>query len=172
MGVVAVTVVALAVLAFASVSPAQPATATCRNQSGAEFPGAFTDPDNVVVGPLAFVGLRGAATTTPNNLKRFGGYKSPLLVRAGRTATISIDPAARSFVRLNHGGFRGPFRRLPHTIRAAACPERQALSDVDGRPVTFWSGFFVVTRPGCVPVTITVRRRAPVTQTIGFARTC
>ena len=86
--------------------------------------------------------------------------KSPAIVRAGHTVTVSIDRPARDFVRISHGQFRrdgsGP-RVKAHTIRFESCSRRRARSTVDGRPVTFWSGFFVIKRtPACLPLTITV----------------
>jgi hypothetical protein len=162
-----------AVAAIAAAAPASPgplATAPagveaigCGSQSQASFLHAFTSPTNVVVGPLAFVALRDMRTVTSENIFAHGGFKSPALVRPGHRVTISIDPPARSFARLrySHHGER-PFARLPHTIRLVACDRARTGSDVDGSPVTFFSGFFELRRaPACVPVTITVDRRAP-----------
>src|SRR5438093_13103888 len=53
----------------------------CSERSEADFPGAFSDPHNLVVGPLALV--RGAEPTTASTIRRFGGQKFPLLLRAG-----------------------------------------------------------------------------------------
>jgi hypothetical protein len=42
-------------------------------------------------------------------------------------------------------------------VRLVACDAAHADSMVDGRPVTFFSGFFELRRaPACVPVTIKV----------------
>jgi hypothetical protein len=166
-----------AVVAAAAPAPtpaASPAPRTeavgCRSQSGAGFPHAFAARSSLVIGPLAFVGLRDMRETTPENIAQHGGWKSPALVRPGHTVTVSIDRAARSFARLrySHHGER-PFARLPHTVRFVACDAAHADSTVDGRPVTFWSGFFELRRaPACVPVTIRVdggparHRRLPV----------
>jgi hypothetical protein len=35
------------------------------------------------------------------------------------------------------------------------------LSDVDGHPVTFWSGFVVIRKATCLPLTIRVDRGRP-----------
>jgi hypothetical protein len=135
----------------------------CGSQSQAGFVHTFASPTSVVVGPLAFVALRDMRTVTKENIAAHGGFKSPVLVRPGHRVTVSIDPPARSFARLrySHHGER-PFARLPHTIRLVACDRARAGSDVDGSPVTFWSGFFELRRaPACVPVTVTVDHRAP-----------
>jgi hypothetical protein len=165
-----------AVAAVAAIATAAPASAAplatapsgveaigCGSQSQASFLHAFTSPTNVVVGPLAFVALRDMRTVTSQNIVAHGGFKSPALVRPGHRVTVSIDPSARSFARLrySHHGER-PFARLPHTIRLVACDRARAGSDVDGRPVTFFSGFFELRRaPTCVPLTITVDRQPP-----------
>jgi hypothetical protein len=135
----------------------------CGSQSEASFVHAFASPSSVVVGPLAFVALRDMRDVTSENIAAHGGFKSPALVRPGHRVTISIDPPARSFARLrySHHGQR-PFARLPHTLRLVACDRARAGSDVDGSPVTFFSGFFALRRaPACVPVTIRVDRGAP-----------
>jgi hypothetical protein len=59
----------------------------CATRSLASFPGAFTDPDNVVVGPLALVG---SATTPPETVREVGGEKFPALVRAGHRVTVAL----------------------------------------------------------------------------------
>jgi hypothetical protein len=144
----------------------------CGSQSQASFLHAFTSPTSVVVGPLAFVALRDMRTATSENIVAHGGFKSPALVRPGHRVTISIDPPARSFARLrySHHGER-PFARLPHAIRLVACDRSRAGSDVDGSPVTFFSGFFELRRaPACVPVTVTVDRRAPRHLRLSVAR--
>jgi hypothetical protein len=45
----------------------------CSTRSEADFPGAFSDRDNVVVGPLVLVG---AASTPPDTVREFGGTRS------------------------------------------------------------------------------------------------
>src|SRR5262245_44168891 len=64
----------------------------CQTQSGAEFSGAYTDPNNLVVGPLSMIG--GAYFTDAATVRAVGGNKFPLLVRAGHTVTVSLAPEA------------------------------------------------------------------------------
>lgn len=167
---------AAAAASAASATVASPTPGTeavgCRSQSGAGFPHAFAARSSLVVGPLALVGLRDLRGTTPENIARFGGWKSPALIRPGHAVTVSIDPAARSFARLrySHHGERA-FTRLPHTVRFVACDAAHADSTADGRPVTFFSGFFELRRaPACVPITVKVdggparHRRLPVAR--------
>jgi len=146
------------------------AKATCAHQSGAEF---SAGPDDLVVGPMRFVGLRNIADTDAANLVQHGGWKSPAVLRAGHVATVSVDRPARSTVRLDYGhATDDAFAALPHTVRFVACSRGRSLSTLDGKPVTFWSGFFrtrsTTPVPGCLPLTIRIdggpprHRRLPV----------
>ena len=129
-------------------------------------PNAFERPDNLAVGPLAFASLRRSTRETAReDLARFGGVKSPAIVKAGHTVTVSVDRTARSFARLTHGQYGrdgSNLRAFPHTIRFEACSRSRLQSTVDGQPATFWSGFFLLKKvPACLPLTITVGRQAP-----------
>ena len=62
------------------------AVENCSTRSMADFPGAYSDPHNVVVGPLVLVG---AAHTPAITVREYGGNKFPSLVRAGRRVTAS-----------------------------------------------------------------------------------
>ena len=54
----------------------------CSTRSEANFPGGFTSPRNLVVGPLVLIG---GAYTDPATVRKFGGNKFPLLVKADET---------------------------------------------------------------------------------------
>jgi hypothetical protein len=159
----------------AVLSPGKPPRGTivdCARRSEADFPGAFRDPRNLVVGPLVLVG---AGEPTPASVVReFGGNKFPLLVRAGHKVTIRVIPRVRRFAGLAYGGLgRRPlpegeirFRDTAHTMTFVACrpglpPVRYSddgpsASSADGESVTFWSGFVVARAPVCVPLEIYV----------------
>ncbi len=136
--------------------PAGEARTGCANQSSAKFPGAYADRRNLVVGPLAFVG--GATFTTAETARRFEGNKFPVLVRAGHTVTVSVVPGARRTASLGYGplpqGHVGP-RDGHHTVTFVACSAAESRSSAGG-PVTFWSGFVMVSEPGCVPLDVYV----------------
>jgi hypothetical protein len=142
----------------------------CARRSEANFPGAFTSPRSLVVGPLVF---DGAGEPTPASVVReFGGNKFPVLVKAGHTVTVRLPRAVRSFAGLAYGGLGN--RPLPegetrlrdaaHTMTFVACrpgrPTRSYRDDgpsgsyADGEAVTFWSGFVVMRRPACVPLEV------------------
>jgi hypothetical protein len=144
----------------------------CRSQSSAGFPHAFTLPDSLVVGPLAF--RFALKEYSRDEIARFGGFKAPALLRPGHTARVSISRASRSTARLAYGATDGrteaDFPRFPHTIRFRSCSRRRAMSHVDGKRVTFWSGFFVLKpQPACVGVDISIDRRRARHRTIPVA---
>jgi hypothetical protein len=128
----------------------------CRDRSEADFPGAFSDPDNMVIGPLVFVGGAATANDPPSLIREYDGQKLPLLVRAGHVVTVQIPEHKRDFARLAYG------RDLPqgrvrledahHTITFRACRRNQRSGSRAPAPVTFWSGFVMVREPGCVPL--------------------
>lgn len=140
------------------------ARATCPMQSEADFPNAYVDPRNLVVGPLALVGA--GAPTSAETVARFGGNKFPLIVKVGHTVTISVLPSAHGVAALAYGG------NLPHgrslTVRDGfqtetfvACRADEPTSSTAGagEPVTFWSGFVLAARPVCVPLDVSVDDR-------------
>src|SRR2546426_2730210 len=65
----------------------------CSTRSWAEFGGAFTNPANLVVGPLALVG---AGRPTPAAVvTRHGGQKFPLLGPQGHIVTVQVPEGPR-----------------------------------------------------------------------------
>jgi hypothetical protein len=147
-------------------------TATCRIQSGASFPHLFTDPHSLIVGPFAFADLRDAANASSDNITYHDGWKSPAVLRIKHRAVVTIDKDSRSNARLDYTHSDAPFRRLPHTMRYIACTRAsEALSDADGKPVAFWSGFFVVNKaPACVGFKVKVDRRRARHFTVAIGR--
>src|SRR5215216_4782969 len=130
----------------------------CSSRSEAGFPSAFSDPANVVVGPLVLVG---AADTPPETVREFGGDKIPALVRAGHRVTVALPRRVRPFAGLGYGPLPEGVELSPRdghrVVTFVACrPGIPSGSDVDGRPVTFWSGFVLVSSPRCVPVDVWV----------------
>lgn len=132
----------------------------CSTRAWAEFGGAFTNPANLVVGPLALVG---AGRPTPTAVvTRFGGNKFPLLVRQGHIVTVQVPKGARGFAALGYGPLpHGALEELRvhdghDTVTFLACgPHEPAGSNADG-PVTFWPGFVLVRKPSCVPLDVYV----------------
>lgn len=130
-------------------------TANCGTRSEADFGSAFGDPANLLVGPLAMIG---AAEFTPASVvRRFGGQKFPLLVRAGHSVTIEVPTSARSYAGLGYGPLpQGEItlERAHSRVTFIACKDDSG-STAEG-PVTFWSGAVVVKTPHCVPLDVFV----------------
>jgi hypothetical protein len=130
----------------------------CATRSLASFPGAFTDPDNVVVGPLALVG---AGSTPPETVREVGGEKFPALVRAGHRVTVALPRRTRSVAGLDYGplpeGVELQVRDGHRAVTFIACRRSEPSgSAAGGEPVTFWSGFVLTTSPRCVPLEVWV----------------
>jgi hypothetical protein len=142
----------------------------CDDQSGADFPGAYTRRGNLVVGPLALAG--GATFTDAATVRRFGGNKFPLLVRAGHTVTVSVPASHRATAGLQYGFHEDGSGRDPiHTVTFSACPAHLSDSSADG-PVTFWSGFIVTSAPGCLPLDVWVDDAARRRVRVPLGRRC
>jgi hypothetical protein len=129
----------------------------CSQQSGAGFTGPYTDPGSLVVGPFAWLGAKrrgvdGAYRSTYR-------WKQPVLVKPGHTVTLKIAARARDLAGVTFGGGDWSFRKTYSVVVFHACPASKAMSQADGKPVTFWSGGIVLRRPAaCVPLEIRVDR--------------
>jgi hypothetical protein len=130
----------------------------CSTRSEASFPAAFSDPDNVVIGPLVLVG---AANTPPETVREFGGDKFPVLVRAGHRVTVALSRRTRRVAGLGYGPLPEGVELSPRdghrVVTFVAC--RRGVpsgSAADAEPVTFWSGFVLTTSPRCVPLEVWV----------------
>jgi hypothetical protein len=144
----------------------------CSRQSGADFPGAFTDPRNFVVGPLVLVD---GAYTDPATVREYGGNKFPLLVRAGHTATVVVAPDARGFARLAYGPLpEGEIKMRDAYLSATFIPCRsgRSWSSVDDEEVTFWSGFVLSRRPVCLPLDIAIDGAPPRRVGLALGKRC
>jgi hypothetical protein len=129
----------------------------CSTRSHASFPGAFSDPHNVVVGPLVLVG---AAYTSASTVREFGGNKFPALVRAGHRVTIALSPRTRRGAGLGYGPLPQGVELSPRdghrVVTFVACqPGERSANTSDGQ-VTFWSGFVLTASPRCVPLDVWV----------------
>ena len=150
-------------------------TEDCGTRSEADFGSAFGDSANLVVGPLAMIG---AGEFTPASVvRRFGGQKYPLLVKAGHSVTIEVPAGVRKFAGLGYGPLpQGEItlERAHPRVTFIACRERSGSRAES--PVTFWSGGVVATAPHCVPLDVFVDgeiapRRAFIALGVRCART-
>ena len=136
----------------------------CSTRSEANFPGAFTSPRNLVVGPLVLIG---GAHTDARTVREFGGNKFPLLVKAGHTVTVRLARPEATAAGLAYGPLPQGETKLRDTYRSVtfvACrpgrasrrysPNGPSGSRADGVAVTFWSGFVLTRAPACIPLDI------------------
>lgn len=157
------TAAALAVAASTAAAEApRGVVADCSMQSGASFPGAFKDPHNLVIGPLVMTGARG----TPSFSAAFHGNKFPLLVRNGHRVTLELSRQTRRGAGLAYWPLpQGDIgvREAHRVVTFIACKAGEgSMSDVDGKPVTFWSGGLVAYSARCVPIRVWIdRERVP-----------
>lgn len=131
--------------------------ADCSTRSLADFPGAFTSPRNLVVGPLVLVGGGdGAAAFVPS----VGGNKFPLLVKAGHRVTVELSVHTRQGAGLAYGPLPQGVVHLRDTHRIVtfiACSRGESSgSSADGQAVTFWSGGILARSARCVPLLVWV----------------
>ena len=129
----------------------------CSWQSWAKFGHAFTDPDNLVVGPLVFVG--GNQTSSVATIRANGGQKYPVLVKVGHAVTVQLSREFRSTAGLAYGPLPDGQVRVDDahdTITFLACPEDEPNTSSAGGPVTFWSGFVLTRFPDCIPLDVYV----------------
>ncbi len=149
----------------------------CSTRSEANFPGAFTSPRNLVVGPLVLIG---GAHTDARTVREFGGNKFPLLVKAGHTVTVRLARPGARVAGLAYGPLPQGETKLRDThqsVTFVACrpgrasrryrPNGPSGSHADGAAITFWSGFVLTRAPSCIPLDIYVDD-APSPQRVGL----
>lgn len=152
--VIALTV-ALIAARRADDGPPHGAVLRCAMRSEAGFPAAFSDPRNLVVGPLVLVGA--AADLPARAVRALGGAKFPALVRAGHRVTVALSAATRRSTGLDYGPHLQGRARHPRdaagVVTFVACRRGERSGSSAGRmAVTFWSGFVLTTTPRCVPL--------------------
>lgn len=155
--------------AATAATPARRAREDCSTRSEARFPGAFTGDGNLVVGPLV---LMGGTFTDANTVRKFGGNKFPLLVKAGHTVTVQVAPRGRRVAGLAYGPLPAGGAQMRDTytsVTFVACRlGGPSGSSADGVAVTFWSGFVLTRTPACVPLNIYVDKE-PSPRRVGLS---
>jgi hypothetical protein len=162
---IVLTAMAIAVLVslFGSAAGARRpgVVADCSMQSGGSFPGAFTRPRNLAVGPLALIGAGGTPVYADSlGGGSLGGQKFPLLVKVRHRVTLELSRQTRRDAGLWYWPRpqgRPSLRGAHRVVSFIACLRAEdARSRTDGQPVTFWSGFVLARSPRCVPLRIWV----------------
>lgn len=147
-----------------------PVAVGCADRSMAIFPRAFTDPGNLVVGPLVMVGA--GRRTRADTVREFGGNKFPLLVRNRRRVTVEVRSGETTLAYGPQPEGEVTWRQGDRAIRFTAC-RRRSGSRGGRRRVTFWSGFVLTSSPRCVRLRVSVgRKRSPRRAAIALGRKC
>jgi hypothetical protein len=136
------------------------------NAGGAAFAGGFTNPENLVVGPLVIVG---GSYLDRDGARLLGSQRFLVLVLAGHTVTVRLAPEARTLAGLAYGRHRDGKVKLRDTYRSVtfiACGAEESTSDIDGADATLWSGYVLTRRPECVPLEVSIDGGAP--QRVGL----
>jgi hypothetical protein len=155
----------------------------CTTRSEASFPGAFSSPQNLVVGPLVLIG---GAYTDPETVREFGGNKFPLLVTAGHAVTVRLTRRAHRIAGFAYGVLppgKTKLRDTHRTVTFVACrpgkaprhysPDGPSASYADRTAVTFWSGFVLSRKPACLPLAVYVDgERSPRRVGLALGRRC
>jgi len=137
----------------------------CSTRSEARFRGAYTNPRNLVVGPLAMIAA--GVPTDAQTVREFGGNKFPLLVKAGHKVTVRIARSVRGTAALGYGPLPQGEVRVRDGYRSVTFVACRA-----GRP-TFWSGFVLAREPVCVPLRVFVDgARPPERAEISLGENC
>jgi hypothetical protein len=146
-------------------------------EGGAPPPTRFARPADVVVGPIAFVGLARVANPAAfRRLRAHGVYvvKAGARVRANRVVTLVVPTAYRTRASLSYAGnrLRSVADGVP-AVRFEACPSNEPAFSYDGTvgPWTGFNGGFLVSRPLCLPVEVWVEGlRAPTRKLLSFGK--
>lgn len=127
---------------------------------------------DAILGPLSLTGAGGRHTQGPRDAFNGQGYKVPVTLPEGMTATLSVPRGLRSRVglvfsleaqdRVLSDGVKG----ADSAVRFEACP----LAGERGR--TGWPGGFVVDRRRCVTLVVRVAGQSPLRSRVALGRPC
>jgi hypothetical protein len=127
----------------------------CRSQSGYDFDDAYTNPDNLVIGPLV---ITNAVYTEPETIREFGGDKIFVLVRPGHRVTLALSRETYRIASLGYGPLPENVELTPQdghrVVTFSACSAERAWSSAGGEPITFWSGFMLTDTFFCMPIDV------------------
>ncbi len=125
--------------------------------------------ESIILGPCAFVAIRGARTASKDSIRRAyragrGAFKILALVQRGRTVTVSVPPAGRRHVALLYdpSAFNRPqtIANGEHAVTFRACPPDGAGAQ-DWSAATQFNGGIIVDSPRCVELTVRIGIEGP-----------
>ena len=127
---------------------------------------------DAILGPLSLTGAGGRYTRGRRDAFNQQGYKVPVTLPQGMTATLSVPRSLRSRVglvfsleaqrRVLSDGVKG----ADPAVRFEACP----TADKGSR--TGWPGGFVVDRRRCVTLVVRVAGQSPLRRRVPLGRSC
>jgi len=151
----ATLVTAAAVAGVAAAEDGEIPTRDCRGRiESGRGPLVFETTRSLVVGPVAFSGLRELARLGPWGDEGRRGRKSGVLVRAGRPVVLSVPERYRDRIFLHYTRSEAG----TSSVRLVPCAPATRAFSYDGPVgrVTGFSGGFSVTRQGCYPLDVRV----------------
>jgi hypothetical protein len=129
----------------------------CQSQSGYDFGDAYTNPDNLVVGPLT---ITNAVYTEPETIREYGGDKIFVLVQPGHRVTLALSQETYRIASLGYGPMPQEVELTPQdghrVVTFRPCSARRAWSSAGEKPVTSWSGFMLTDTFFCMPIDVWV----------------
>lgn len=126
---------------------------------------------DVVVGPLVLIGARRTPSRRPDAFDR-QGYKIPVTLPEGMTATLTVPESLRGRVGLVFS-LRAQDAVLDSGMRGADSAVRFSACEPDGAPGrSGWGGGFVVDRPRCATLLVEVPGEAPERRRVPLGRRC
>jgi hypothetical protein len=126
---------------------------------------------DAVVGPLVLIGARGTPSHRPDAFGR-QGYKVPVTLPEGMTATLTVPESLRGRVGLVFSR-RAQDAVLDSGTRGADSAVRFSACEPDGAPGrSGWPGGFVVDRPRCAMLLVEVPGEAPERRRVPLGRRC
>jgi hypothetical protein len=126
---------------------------------------------DVVVGPLVLIGARRTPSHRPDAFDR-QGYKIPVTLPEGMTATLTVPESLRGRVGLVFS-LRAQDAVLDSGTRGADSAVRFSACEPDGAPGrSGWGGGFVVDRPRCATLLVEVPGEAPERRRVPLGRRC
>ena len=171
MRLVATIVLVSGIVAAAAVGAPEPVpTRDCASRGDPSDGSAirFVRSGDVVLGPVSFAGLAGAASAAQLDRGADGLFMRKVAAKVlwGPPVTVSVSPSSRPALRLDYA------RSNLHTyaIRFEPCPPGTRMYGSDGRlrRVTVFPGGFSFSRPGCYELVVRVDRGRTYRRTVSL----
>lgn len=129
-------------------------------------------PSDAILGPLSLIGAGGRYTRGRRDAFNGHGYKVPVTLPQGMTATLSVPRSLRSRVGLVFS-LKTQDRLLSEGVKSADPAVRfEACPTADTGSRTGWPGGFVVDRRRCVTLVVRIAGQSPLRRRVPLGRSC